>query len=347
MSASRPTVGIVGPLLGSNPGWVASPGQMLAHYLSGEGYRVFTASHKPAKVLRVIDTVQSLLRWGRSCDVLICLAFSGPAFGFADLAARFARWTQRPLILALHGGNLPVFADRHPRWVGRVLKEAAALVSPTPYLSRTFIERGFEVSVIPNVIEIDSYPFRARDPITPRIVWMRTFQDSYQPELALDVLHLVLDRQPDASLTMGGQDRGLLGHTRAVANTKGLSNHVRFLGFMDAEAKVRQFSAHDIYLNTTRVDNAPVSLIEAGAFGLPIVSTDAGGIPDLVADGSSALLYAIDDVSGMAAGIRRLLTEPGLAARLSHNGRALAESCAWSNVRPLWDSLFERVMAHV
>jgi glycosyltransferase involved in cell wall biosynthesis len=80
-------------------------------------------------------------------------------------------------------------------------------------------------------------------------------------------------------------------------------------------------------------------VLEAAAFGLPVVSTDVGGIPSLLRDGEEALLVPEGDAEAMAGAVRRLLEEPGLAGRLSAAGREVAERSSWERVRPLWEEL--------
>ena len=100
----------------------------------------------------------------------------------------------------------------------------------------------------------------------------------------------------------------------------------------------------DILLNTTNYDNTPVSVIEAMACGLCIVSTDVGGIPYLLDHEVDALLVPPDDAPVMAAAVRRLLREPGLAQTLSHNARRKAEGFDWSFVLPQWEELFASIV---
>jgi glycosyltransferase involved in cell wall biosynthesis len=95
----------------------------------------------------------------------------------------------------------------------------------------------------------------------------------------------------------------------------------------------------DIFLNTTNVDNTPVSIMEAMASGLCIVSTNVGGISYLLEHERDALLVPPDDPEAMAGAVRRLLTEPELAARLSNNARRKAEEFDWATVLPKWKEL--------
>ncbi|HEX2205773.1 MAG TPA: glycosyltransferase family 4 protein, partial [Longimicrobium sp.] len=95
----------------------------------------------------------------------------------------------------------------------------------------------------------------------------------------------------------------------------------------------------DVYLNTPRADNTPVTVLEAMACGLCVVSTEVGGIPYLLDDGGDALLVPPGDAEAMAAAVLRLLRDPALAGRLSRAGRRKAEGCDWSAVLPRWEGL--------
>jgi glycosyltransferase involved in cell wall biosynthesis len=99
----------------------------------------------------------------------------------------------------------------------------------------------------------------------------------------------------------------------------------------------------DIFINTTNYDNTPVSVLEAMACGLCIVSTNVGGLPFLLHDGMDALLVPPNDPAAMSTAIQRILTEPGLALTLSINGRKLVEQFDWQKVYPLWEDLFKNI----
>jgi L-malate glycosyltransferase len=337
---SSPRVGIIGPMLGSNPGWVVGQGEVVAGLLARDGVEVLSASCFPNRWLRLLDVATSPVRWRGRVDLLIVMVFSGPAFRLADAATAVAHRLDIPLALWLHGGNLTAFAEERPAWVDRVLGRGRAWVAPSGFLAGPFRDRGFDVRVIPNVVDLDEHPYRHRPEVAPRLLWMRTFHALYRPDLALHALALLRRTHPDATLTLAGQDKGLLGETRRLAMELELDEAVRFAGFLDAEGKRREFARHDVFLNTNRVDNAPVSVLEAAAFGLPVVSTDVGGIPHLLRHGEEALLVPEGDAEAMTEAVRRLLDEPGLAARLSAAGRAVAGRSAWPSVRPLWEALF-------
>lgn len=337
----------VGPMLGVNPGWVTTQGEILAALLAGEGYSVRVTSHIPARLPRLADTLRSLVAWRNEIDLVVHQVFSGPAFAVTDAASQLCSLLNLPQIMVLRGGALPEFAAKRGNWVGRVLRRAAVVVAPSAYLARDFTrfpELAPRLRIIPNILDIEKYPFRLRTAAQPRLLWMRTFHEIYHPEMAVETLAELRRTHPTATLTMAGQEKGLHGTVRELAASMGLADAVRFPGFLGPEDKVREFGTHDIYLNTNRVDNMPVSVLEAGAFGLPVVATAVGGVPDLLRDGETGLLVPDGDAAAMAQAIRRLLNEQELAVALSTNGRRLAESCAWEPVRGQWEALFDEVL---
>jgi glycosyltransferase involved in cell wall biosynthesis len=93
------------------------------------------------------------------------------------------------------------------------------------------------------------------------------------------------------------------------------------------------------------VDNTPVSVLEAMACGLCVISTNVGGIPYLLQDEHDALLVPSGDDGAMAKAVRRVLTEEGLADRLSCNARRKVEQFDWSYILPKWERVLIDVAA--
>lgn len=336
----RPRLCIVGPMLGRHPGVVTTQGELLADALAAAGHDVTRASDHPARLGRLVDIARTVLRARGRAEVLVVQTFGGPSFVVEDVASLLGRWGGMRIVFHLHGGAMPAFMQRHPRWTRRVLRRGDALVAPSAFLADAVRAHGFEARVIPNGIALADYPFRARTRLAPRLFWMRTFHPLYNPTLAVRVLARVRETHPDATLTMAGQEKGSGDAVRAEVARLGLGDAVRFVGFLDHAGKLAHGDAADVFLNTNHVDNTPVGVLEAAALGLPVVATDVGGLRHLVRHEESALLVADDDAEGMAAAVRRLLDEPALAERLSRNGRAVAERSAWGGVVAAWDALF-------
>jgi glycosyltransferase involved in cell wall biosynthesis len=225
-----------------------------------------------------------------------------------------------------------------------VLARADAVVVPSPYLAAPLAAYGAPAPrVVSNIIDTGAYPHRLRKAVAPRLFWMRSFHSLYNPLMAVRVLSRVREGHPGATLVMAGQDKGMIPDVLAEADRLGVRGAVRIAGFLDHAAKVREADAADIFINTNRVDNMPVAVVEAGAMGLPVVATAVGGLPMLLEDGTTGLLVADDDDAGMARAVLRLVDEPGLAERLSAAGRSLAEAARWERVGPQWGSVLDSV----
>ena len=329
-------------MLGRNPGYVTTQGQIVADLFADNGYSVVSASSRIGRAARLAEMVRTVVGRRREIDILVIEVYSGLSFVMADVVSLFGKGI--PMIGVLHGGNLPNFTSRYPRWTGRVLRRFNRLVAPSAFLAREIGRRGFDVGTIPNVVDVEKYPLRAREQIGPKFLWMRSFHPDYNPAMALRVLEIVRRSYPEATMVMAGVDKGLEPEMKRSAAAMGLDTVVRFPGFLDEQAKIREFSAADIYLNTNRVDNTPVSVIEACAMGLPVIATNVGGISDLISDGVDGLLVSEDNAQEMADAAVRLLRDPNLAKQLSNNGRRLAERSSWPVVKGEWERTFVEVI---
>jgi glycosyltransferase involved in cell wall biosynthesis len=248
-----------------------------------------------------------------------------------------------PLVGVLAGGGLPELGRRRPRWVARVLGRFTHLVAPSEYLARWAREHtSTPVSVIPNPLDLDGYPYRRRPSVRPRLLWLRAYHDIYAPEVAVRAVAVLAQRYDDVALTMVGDDKGLRAPTAALVDDLGLGDRVTVGGFAGPDEKRRLLDDHDVFLNTSRVDNRPVSVVEAAGSGLCVVSTAVGGVPDLVEDGRSALLVPPDDPVAVAEAVARLVDEPALAAQVGDGGRAVAEAGGSEPVVAAWEALLSR-----
>lgn len=316
--------------------------------LGGGEIEVLTTSDKTRKFVRVAEILLDVWRVRKWIDVASIDVFSGNAFLWAEMAAALLKRASVPFVLVLHGGALPAFAARHPERVRRLFCAAERVVTPSPYLGERLHEHLAHYQVIPNPIDLSRYTFRHRKSVSPRLVWLRSFHRIYNPTLAPRVVAHLLERFPDVHLSMVGADKGdgSLAETRRVARELGVAEHIDFVGGVPKAEVPERLAAGDILLNTPTIDNTPVSVVEALATGLCVVSTEVGGIPYLVENGVQALLTPADDDAAMAEAVARILTEPGLAGRLSVGGRELARAHDWDVVLPMWRELLLSVRAH-
>jgi L-malate glycosyltransferase len=337
----KPRVCIVGSLVGVHPGRVTTQPEKVWQMLEGAGYPVIAVSTSENRYVRLAEIATTIVRRRRDIDVLVIFTYGLKSFVVEDIASALGKRFGLPIVMSPCGGTLPWFMGKFPRWTSRVFARADAFVCQSSYLARAFRERGHEPQVIPNVIDIAGYRHRRRERVRPRLFWMRSFEDLYNPLLALRTLARIRARFPDALLVLAGQDTPYRSVVESHARELGVADAVRYPGFLDAAGKQREADDTDIFLNTPRIDNRPICVVEAGAFGLPVVSTDVGGMRDLVENERNALLVPDDDDRAMADAVMRLVADPALAERLSIEGRALAEQSAIELVLPKWERVLE------
>ncbi len=344
MSSGRaPVLGFVGIHAGKRTDQPISQNETIARLFAESGYRMRRTSAVKWPPLRTAHQIWSLLVW-HDVDLIVVAVFSGQSFWIAELATRLGRLTNKRIVLFLHGGNLPVFAPRHRRWVQRVFRRADRIVAPSGFLADAFRDWGYDVRIIPNVLFVDDYVYTERERARPALMWMRTFHEHYDPLMAVRVLERVARVHPDATLTMGGADHGLLDATVAEARRLGVEDRIAFPGYMSTDAKRAAFAANDLFLTTNTVDNMPVSVLEAAASGLVSVATEVGGLPKLLHEGEDALLVPAGDDEAMADAVLTLIAEPRRFAAMSVKARQLALKSSWPEVLELWRDELELLL---
>ncbi|MEM7086949.1 MAG: glycosyltransferase family 4 protein [Bacteroidota bacterium] len=316
--------------------------ETLSAQLRTVGFEVYTYSSKKNKILRLLDMIFGVLSKGRKVEAVLIDTYSTQNFYYAVAVANLCRLFGCPYIPILHGGNLPERLRNNRSLSFKLFHGAATNVAPSPYLVDAFKAEGYDkVNYIPNTIAINDYSFSLRNSIGPRLLWVRSFAEIYHPMLALKLVENLKTRYPNVTLCMVGPEKdGSLQRCKDYALQQDLP--VIFTGKLSKEVWREKSTDFDIFINTTNFDNTPVSLIEAMALGLPIVSTNVGGIPYLIEDRKDGLLVSNNDVSAFAKAIDELCADHDLTQALSVNGRKKAEGFDWENVKQHWLTLLKQ-----
>lgn len=338
---------LVGNFLSRQPG-VRSVGEELALRLATTGRHVVTTSDQINRGLRLLDMIATAWRARDQYAVAQVDVFSGAAFLWAEAVCWTLRRAGKPYILTLHGGNLPAFSLHWPGRVRRLLGSASAVTTPSRYLFEQMIPYREDLQLLPNPLHVPKYTFRLREQAEPRLIWLRAFHAVYNPTLAPAVVAWLKPQFPSIHLSMVGPDKGdgSLQRTQEAARQHDVTAHIAFPGGVPNRDVPRWLQKGDIFLNTTNVDNAPVSVLEAMACGLCVVSTNVGGIPYLLEHEQNALLVPPDDAEAMAKAVQRLLTQPALARHLSHHAHLKAEQFDGPAIIAQWECLLEKVGHH-
>lgn len=308
--------------------------ETLGPLLENEGYKVTYASTQRNEYVRMLHMLWSVFK-NRKCDYVIIDTYSTSSFWYAFATSQLCRLLHKKYIPFLHGGNLPNRLKKNPGICSMIFKHSYYNAAPSHYLLEAFKRHYPNVIYIPNVIEIKRYPYQERKNPQPKILWVRSFAKIYNPAMAVEVLDMIKKIYPMATLCMIGPDKdGSLFLTQKMAHDKKLD--VVFTGKLSKKNWIAMAREYDIFINTTHFDNMPVSVIEAMALGLAVVSTNVGGIPFLLEDENNAILVPDNDKQAMSAGIQKLLDNPDFFGELTFAAREKAVAFDWQMVKESW-----------
>ncbi len=321
--------------------------ETLNSLLSAKGWKIIAASGKVNKVSRLLDMLAITWKYKAEYDGAFVEVYSGEAFIWAEFVCLLLRLLHKPYILGLFGGNLPSFAAKNPHRVDHLLGHASISLSPTSYLLKQLRPyTSAKIMVFPYGVDLDRFRFRSRISAQPKLIALRGFHSIYCPWQGVETLALLKDEFPNIKLVMTGGDKhdGSLERTEEIIRENAIEQSVTITGFLRKLDLETYLASADILINTPIIDNTPVSVIQAMACGLCVVSTNVGGLPDLIENEVDGLLVPPNDPKAIATAVRRVLTEPGLAERLSSNARKKAEGFDWSVVLPKWEHLFSTLI---
>ncbi|WP_255572977.1 glycosyltransferase family 4 protein [Hanstruepera marina] len=309
---------------------------VLGPMLEAEGFNVRYASSYSNKVWRFMDMLKSCIKYRNWADAVIIDTYSTQNFYYALAVSQLCRLLNITYIPSLNGGNLPVRLEKNPGLCRLIFRTAYKLVSPSVYLQEAFKYHGYtNVTYIPNSLELDAYKYVVKAFNHPKLLWVRSFSKIYNPTLAVKVLKVLQEDGIQAELCMVGPDSdGSLTTVQDLAKAYNVS--VNFTGKLPKTDWVALAADYNIFINTTNFDNMPVSVIEAMALGLPIVSTEVGGIPFLIDHETDGLLVPANDALAMANAIKRIINSPVASQAMAFNARKKVELFAWKVVKHQW-----------
>lgn len=311
--------------------------ETLGPALSNEGFKVFYASDKKNQIIRLLDMIFKTISNSFKVDYVLIDTYSTSGFYYSLIVSQLCRFLKKKYIPILHGGNLPYRLEKSPALSKLVFNNSFINVAPSNYLLNAFTSKGYKnVVFIPNSIELKKYHFKQRDFSSPKLLWVRSFSSIYNPKMALDVIKILLINFPKAELCMVGPDKENLLEACKIYSKENLSINVKFTGKLSKEEWIKLSENYNVFINTTNFDNTPTSVIEAMALGLPIVSTNVGGIPFLLKDEANALMVNKEDSKGMALAIIELFSNNKLRDSIIINARKVVEDFDWEKVKDKW-----------
>jgi len=257
----------------------------------------------------------------------------------ALLAAR--RFGKR-ILLNYHSGEAEDHLERWGALVHPWLALAHEIVVPSEYLRAVFARHGYPARAVPNLVDTTRFRYRDRMPPHARLLSARNLEPHYRVDVTLDAFALLKERFPLATLTIAGAGSE---HGRLARRAAAIGGDIRFLGRVNPADMPEHYEAADVFVNASVVDNQPLSVLEAFAAGLPVVSTATGDIGALVRDGETGLIVPPDDPAAMAKALTVLLEYPVRSLRMARQARSEVEAFTWSRLREQWAAAYAGVPA--
>jgi glycosyltransferase involved in cell wall biosynthesis len=266
------------------------------------------------------------------------LAAHRPALVHIHVASRASFWRKQvffalarlarvPVLLHVHGGGFERFYDRSDAWLTQrlirwMLTGSALVLALSPRWSAFFARIAPEarVAVLANPVA----PARARGdgPIAGRISFLGRLSRHKGVFELLQAFAGVAAAHPQAHLVLGGE-----GDRRPVEESLqklGIRKRVQLPGWVEGEAKEQLLASSSIFVLPSFIEGVPVCVLEAMSYGVPVVASHVGGLPDILGHEVEGLLVPPGDVPGLTEALRRLLEAPAFARAMGQRGRERA-----------------------
>ena len=298
------------------------------------------------KFLRTVTTSlkysASLLSRIRRADLVHVFSSGTTGYIISTLPALFAaKLYGKKTILHYHTGEAETHLKNWRRTAAPTMKQFDRIVVPSQFLADVFAHFDLRTTTIYNFVETENFRFRKREPLRPIFLSNRNFEAHYQVGDVLRAFSIVQKKFAEARLVVAGSG-GEEARLKKLAADLQLKN-TQFVGRVAPENMPRFYDAADVYLNSSIVDNMPLSIVEAYACGLPVVTTEAGGIPYILENGKTGLTVKIGDYEALANAAVRLLENQQLASVVAANAREYCRNFTPEKVRVRWLELYEKL----
>jgi phenylacetate-CoA ligase len=299
-------------------------------------------------VVRLLPYLWRLWRAAGRAELLHVMANSGWSWHlFAAPAIWIGHLRGKGVVVNYRGGEAQAFLRRSAGLVGFTLRRADAVIVPSGFLAEVFARHGVVVQIIPNIVDLTRFQPPRERPCKPAgsaaILVARHLEPLYDNASALRAFAMLRRTLPHAGLTICGEGPELP-RLRRLADDLALGDAVCFAGKTDHATMAELYRESDLLLNASLADNMPNSVLEAWSSGVPVVSTNVGGVPYLITHEVDGLLVAPGDCCAMEQAMLSLLLDKSKARELASEGLLKAQRHSWQRVAPLLAAQYRRVL---
>ena len=301
-------------------------------------FKVISVSSFKNKVLRFFHMVLASLFY--NYEIMLIDTYSSNAKWFAIFCSKIAKFRMKQYIPYLHGGNIPsIVENKHFEFI-KYLKESKNIVVQTDYLNSSMIKNGITNTIkIPNFIDLENYPFINRDCVDEvSILWVRAYQKIYNPKLMVELCILLLKHGYKPKICMIGPEKdNSKSEILQLIKEKNIEKYFIIKSRLSRNEWVNYSLGYNFFINTSNVDNTPVSVVEAMALGMIVISSNVGGLPKLIDDNVNGFLVEPNNANKIFDLINIIINKDKI--NISFNARKKAETFDWKSISKLWVNL--------
>jgi len=307
--------------------------QNLSAGLSRDGYLVHVHSVGGAYFQRIKKYIQ-LISLAKDYDLIHCHASARLGFLPAYIGAIIGSRYKKRLILTYHSAPSTAPFIENNFLVKHSIHNFSVVTTPSEETASIFRKYGAHVVAIPNILDLENWPYRERSCFSPNMVWTRNI---YYPELAIKAFQIVKKDFPEATLTMCGK-HATESYLYKYRNLPGL----QLLGSVPRNNLPAVLDKADIYINTMGNESFGYAVYEAMAMGLAIVSVPSSAVYQW--GGDEAIFFAENNIpESFAETLIKVIRDQEETKARVQSSKLILNTFSWENLSSTWEQLYRLI----
>ncbi len=278
-------------------GGISGQAALLHQCLNKEGIVADIFSTK-ASIFSRLKMFYSLRKISKRYDVLHIHGCSYLGFFPIILGVTIAKQLKKRVICTYHGGGAERFFERYSWLVKYYLNRTSQNIVLSGFLAKIFEKYGISYQIIPNILQINKSVYQERQEVRPKFISVRSLQPLYNVECIIRAFAIVKESYPEAELHILGD--GICRSELEILTAKLNLSNVYFEGLVPNTKIYDYLNKADIFVSVPKIDNQPMSVLEAFNCGLLVISSRVGGVPYLVDENRTGVLVESNNHNELA-----------------------------------------------
>lgn len=320
-------------------GGISGQVEILLKNFNSKNIKIDLFNTKTNNIKRLLLFPKLLLK-GKNYDIFHIHGCSFMGFYPIVLGVFIGKILKKEIIITYHGGGLQKFMEQYEKIVKFFLLKADVITVPSLYLKNILDMYHINSVVLANIIREDNVYYKKREIIRPYLTVTRSLEPVYNISLVIDAFFEIKKVYKNSRLRIIGEGslkEKLINKVKAL----GLSD-VEFVGRVENSGIGKELNKSDIYINPSTKDSFSVSMFEAFACGLPVISTNVGGISNFVIDGENGFLINSNDINGLVKKIKFVLANQDKVKAIIENAYNTFQKYTFSNLKNKYLELYTR-----